>query len=313
LGVGLLVAMAHSLAWAQYGGRFVSATPQSPIQPGEPLTIQVAVLNDSGDVWEAGVDLEFAWLTQVDSPSWCGGCPALWFGAAATVYPDDSAGMTVTLPADALPGTPGNYSVQLATAFNYYDLVYSVMDGSPKTVNFTIAAPAANQPPVIAAISDKAVVETNLLTFTVSVTDTDLPPQTLTFSLEPGAPAGTGINSSNGLFTWTPPAGSGLRTNEVTVRVTDNGEPPLSSTASFRVIVLDPPRLLGLSCPAQSVAKLVWESFPGKTYRVQFKDDVAADSWTNVGEAGVVAADFTTSLTNNAGTTGQRFYQVVIE
>src|SRR6185436_19179903 len=43
--------------------------------------------------------------------------------------------------------------------------------------------------------------------------------QTLAFSLDPGAPAGASINSSNGVFTWLPFAPG---TNNVTVRVTDS-------------------------------------------------------------------------------------------
>jgi hypothetical protein len=35
------------------------------------------------------------------------------------------------------------------------------------------------------------------------------------------------------LFTWTPTEAQGPSTNQITVRVTDNGASPLSATASF--------------------------------------------------------------------------------
>src|SRR5437016_5459477 len=51
------------------------------------------------------------------------------------------------------------------------------------------------------------------------------------------APAGATINASSGVFTWTPSEIQGPSTNTVTVRVTDNGSPPLSDTKSFTVVV----------------------------------------------------------------------------
>ena len=43
------------------------------------------------------------------------------------------------------------------------------------------------------------------LTFTATATDADLPANTLTFSLDAGAPAGgMTIDASTGVFTWTP-------------------------------------------------------------------------------------------------------------
>src|ERR1035441_8838806 len=71
------------------------------------------------------------------------------------------------------------------------------------TFNVTVYRP--NTPPVLSAISDQTVYANTLLTFTVSATDTDQPPRTLTFSLGAGAPTGASI-TSGGIFTWTPTA-----------------------------------------------------------------------------------------------------------
>jgi hypothetical protein len=78
------------------------------------------------------------------------------------------------------------------------------------------------------------------LSFPVGASDTNLPAQTLTFSLDPGYPSGASI-TTNGLFTWTPGLAYWPATNVITVRVTDNGTPPLSATASFTVVVNHPP------------------------------------------------------------------------
>jgi len=77
-----------------------------------------------------------------------------------------------------------------------------------------------NAAPVLAAIGNQTVTEETLLTFTATATDADVPAQSLTFSLDAGAPAGASI-TSGGVFTWTPTEAQGPSTNAVTVRVSD--------------------------------------------------------------------------------------------
>ncbi len=75
--------------------------------------------------------------------------------------------------------------------------------------------------------------------FGVEAHDSDLPSQVLTYSLQAGSPGGAVIDATSGMFTWTPNLAQ-RGTNFVTVRVTDNGTPPLSATQSFAVIVQIP-------------------------------------------------------------------------
>ena len=77
-----------------------------------------------------------------------------------------------------------------------------------------------NTTPVLAVIPPQTVNEGNLLTFTASATDADLPANTLTYSLV-GAPVGASINSVTGVFTWTPAAVQGQGSFNFTVRVSD--------------------------------------------------------------------------------------------
>jgi hypothetical protein len=72
------------------------------------------------------------------------------------------------------------------------------------------------------------------MTFTATATDADLPTNVLTFSLDPGAPVGSVINGSTGIFSWTPLT---TGTVSVTVRVTDNGSPPLSDLETLTISV----------------------------------------------------------------------------
>jgi hypothetical protein len=306
--VALLLCGMIGEARAQYGGLFVSATPQTPIQLGQPLNITVVVKNDTGDIWEEGFDIAYSWLTTVDTPSWSAPWTSMGFGSRAPVDTDETASMMVTVDPTELPASPGAYSVRLATSYNWVDWLF-LMDGSPKTVNFTINA--ANNPPVVTPIGDKTAVETRLLSFSVTATDSDVPAQTLTFSLDPGAPTGASINPTNGTFAWTPPADYAPGTNQITVRVTDNGSPPLSGTNTFSVVVIKGPRFTAISPPVDGIVTLVWEAISGKNYRVQYKDDLSTEPWTDLGGE-VTASGPTASTTDNIANAPQRFYQVLL-
>jgi streptogramin lyase len=87
--------------------------------------------------------------------------------------------------------------------------------------------------PVLAPIGDQSVDEGSVLTVPVSATDSD-PDAVLSYSLDT-APPGATIDSTTGVFTFTPT--DGPATYSVTVRVTDNGTPALSDTATFAINV----------------------------------------------------------------------------
>ncbi len=89
----------------------------------------------------------------------------------------------------------------------------------------------------LVAIPDQAVDEGEELMLELLAGDPDLPLQTLTFSLDPGAPEGATIDPVTGVFAWTPSEPQGPGIHPVTVRVTDNGEPPLSDALTFAITV----------------------------------------------------------------------------
>ena len=88
------------------------------------------------------------------------------------------------------------------------------------TQSFLITVTAANAAPVLAAIGNKAVDELAPLTFTATATDANAPPQTLTFSLDAGFPAGASI-TTGGAFSWTPTEAQGPGAYPATIRVSD--------------------------------------------------------------------------------------------
>jgi hypothetical protein len=100
--------------------------------------------------------------------------------------------------------------------------------------SFTIKVNEVNKPPLIDPIDRQTIQAGSQLRFTITAIDLDRPViQSLTFSLDQGAPNGAVINPATGVFAWTPTAEQASRSHEITVRVTDNGSPPLSSTVTF--------------------------------------------------------------------------------
>ena len=133
------------------------------------------------------------------------------------------------------------YSGQRSHAYRFYsvgrDNAGNVESAPAVADTATVVSSGPNTAPVIASIANRVAVVGQPLAFSVAATDSDVPANTLTFTLDTGAPAGAGIDAATGLFTWTPTAAQAPGTYPVTVRVTDNGTPPLSATRSFSVTV----------------------------------------------------------------------------
>ena len=109
---------------------------------------------------------------------------------------------------------------------------------STATDTASLTVTAVNDTPVLAAIqATQSVIEHSELLFTASASDVDVPADTLTFSLDSGAPSGAIINSSTGEFSWTPTESQGPAASEITVRVTDDGASNLSAAQTITVNV----------------------------------------------------------------------------
>ena len=161
---------------------------------------------------------------------------------------------------------------------------------------------------MLPSIPDSALYAGQALAFTVTATDAESPPQIITYSLDT-ALAGANINSTNGLFTWTPmPAQAG--TNSVTVRASDNGTPSLSATRAFNIFVRLPPASTIIL--SNGVIALSFDTIPGKTYRVDYKNDLNDASWLPLAPGEQQAAGSTLRVTDDIGVRPQRFYRIVV-
>ena len=142
-------------------------------------------------------------------------------------------------------------------------------------VDLLIPSAPANTPPVLAAISNRTVNVGQTVAFTASATDTDQPPQTLTFNLLAGQGNAT-LNTNSGAFSWRPQVTDANTTNPFTLKVADNGSPILSATQSFTVTVnpLTPPGLASIGLNNGQIGFQV-SGVAGPDYAVQGSTNLA--------------------------------------
>ena len=129
--------------------------------------------------------------------------------------------------------------------------IVSMTNATPGSANYLLSA---NTAPVLAQLPDRVVDEGTPLTFTATATDTNVPAQTLTFSLDPGAPTNASIGAMSGVFLWIPTEAQGPGNYSVTIRVTDNGVPPASDTKTLPVTVTEVNEIPTLSFPMSQEA-----------------------------------------------------------
>jgi hypothetical protein len=104
---------------------------------------------------------------------------------------------------------PGDYT---------FDVVVTDNEPTPLTdfETITVTVNEVNVAPVLDAIGAQSVAQEVELAFTITANDADLPANTLTFSLDAGAPTGASI-TPGGDFTWTPTTTQGPGDFQITV------------------------------------------------------------------------------------------------
>jgi hypothetical protein len=139
---------------------------------------------------------------------------------------------------------------------NVYGITIRVTDnGTPNLSAFetiSVTVNEVNVAPVLFPIGNRTVTATTLLTFTALASDSDIPANTLTFSLDAGAPAGAAIHPNTGVFTWTPTAPQSPGVYPVIIVVTDHGIPPLNASETISITVND----VTLTAPVLSLVTL---------------------------------------------------------
>ena len=176
-----------------------------------------------------------------------------------------------------------------------------------KTIALTLNGIApSNTPPLLAAITNRTVNVGQTVAFTASATDTNQPPQTLTFTLLAGAANAT-LNTNSGAFSFRPLVTQANSTNNFTLKVSDNGTPSLSATQSFTVTVnpLTQPGLSDVSAPGGHFSFSV-SGQSGPDYAVEASTNLT--EWSTVLVTNSPALPFVWMDTNSV--VPMRFYRV---
>ena len=140
--------------------------------------------------------------------------------------------------------------------------------------------------------------------------DADQPLQTLAFSLDPGAPPNAVIQFSTGLLSWNTESITAPSTNRITVRVSDDGIPPMSAAVTFTVRILPRPNVTAIEPAGDGGCTIAFVTVPGKVYRVDYKDDLKATDWQVLAPESTASGEsfsITDPILEN-----QRFYRIVV-
>jgi hypothetical protein len=176
------------------------------------------------------------------------------------------------------------------------------------TMDVLVIPVVGNTPPVLAPIANQTVNVGQTVAFTASATDTDQPPQTLTFSLLSG-PTNASVNASSGAFLFRPLVSQANTTYPISLEVTDNGIPPMSDTHSFTVTVnpLSLPRFSSVGWNnGQFDLQISGQS--GPDYEIQTSTNLT--QWSAVFTTNSPAMPF--DWQDLAATNLARFYRVVV-
>ncbi|QCK13871.1 putative Ig domain-containing protein [Mangrovivirga cuniculi] len=180
------------------------------------------ILNDPGDkIVDEQTKLEFTlFSTDTDRPE-NDIEYSIVSGAASGMSLDSNTGLFSWTPSENQG--PSTYLV-----------TFSASDGElSDTKDVEITVNEVNTLPVIGTINDRTIDEQTILSFTVNANDSDIPQNTISYSLI-SPPQGAAIDPSTGQFSWTPTELQGPGNYTITVAVSDGiGE----STRSFTVVV----------------------------------------------------------------------------
>jgi hypothetical protein len=167
--------------------------------------------------------------------------------------------------------------------------------------------PSYNSPPRLPVVPDQLAVPDKTLDVVLAAADPD--GNALTYTLD-AAPVGSQILPT-GVFHWAVPKDQTFGDYLVTVRVTDDGIPTRTATATFTVMVGWSPYASVIYSPANinGQATFTFTTVPGHTYRIEYADNLSAPIWVQTARD-FVAANYSASITDFLSAP-KRFYRVV--
>jgi hypothetical protein len=223
---------------------------------------------------------------------------ALEPGSPAGVSLDPLTGVLAWTPSEA--EGPGTYIIGIRATDN----------GTPPlstTASVSVFVTELNTPPALALIPARTVAAGSTVELDCQASDSDLPLQLLGYALVPPAPAGATVDPASGHFAWTTASGDS-GTNRITIRVTDDGVPPLSASRTFDIIV-EAGFALTVTWTEASLS-IQFPSVAGQSYRLEWTGSLGGGGWTGVGGE-ITAVGTSTSFELPLPSEPQSFYRVV--
>ncbi len=201
---------------------------------------------------------------------------------------------------------------------NGYLIMVRVTDnGTPPlsaTRSFAVNVIESNTPPSLTPLEGRTTDEGSNVSFTVVATDPDVPAQNLAFTLDASAPQGSSIDSATGVFSWTPTFAQAPGVYQITIRVRDDGAPVMEDSTVVTITVnqatTEPLRFHSITV-SNGLVRLPWNSFPGRSYQLEYKSSLDESSWTQLG-TNIVADTTNIIVTDAIGTNTQRIYRIVL-
>jgi hypothetical protein len=194
---------------------------------------------------------------------------------------------------------------------------FRVTDNSPNAVNtqqlsatnsVAITVNEVNVAPALALVPNATIHAGTMYQYTLSATDSDIPANTLSYSLVVG-PAGATVGAASGVVSWTAPRNAAGAVTNFTVRATDNGTPAQSSDRSFQVTVVGPLEITGYATEPGGF-RVEWRTVPGLAYRLLSTTNLPAVAWSPVGPDAEALGVSTNRLDASANATRNGFYRV---
>ena len=188
----------------------------------------------------------------------------------------------------------------------------STANVDPDLVNNYVAQIAninsTNHPPVLLPIADRIIHAGSALQITNSATDPEIPTNPLTFSLGADPPAGAEITPT-GVFHWQTSDADLNTTNQVTIRVTDDGLPALFDQDSFLVTVIQRPMIASIVLSNASVV-LTWNAIAGQRYQVEYQETLTSSNGVTLPP--IITASGAQASFEDPLTSQRRYYRVVV-
>ncbi len=192
------------------------------------LTLQKTVVNNNG-----GNALDTAWTLSASGPTSISGIE----GSVAVTNAQVTAGAYTLSETGGPTGYTGSaYSCVKNGGAAVSSNSLSLANGDNAVCTVTNDDNTTNTPPTLSGVPGPLTIpELDEYTFNADAADTDVPANTLTFSLIGTVPAGASINMNSGVFTWTPSEAQGPGVYSFSVRVNDgsnNVDAPVTLTVS---------------------------------------------------------------------------------